>query len=320
MRYLCRALFSSSLLFLASSLCAYAQVSTNTSIVLRAKAEPADFRTNETFTVHRRVEEAQIRFVATDRIGKPVLGLGPQDVQVFDGQIAVSELKSFVLSRYQPLELGIIVDLSASIDGRQQGQALMTAHLLSGIFDGRRDEAFLVGFSNKVHLLQKPTTDIGMIRAALIANPGREGLTSLFDAVVQTCRSEFGAANPEGRQRILLLFSDGADTLSMHGPDDAVREALRSGATIYAITSTRDSAGFKNLQRLTEQTAGKIYLIPKRQQLGALTSAMIESVRGEYTITFRPATSAAGFHSVRIQPVDPGVSLRANSGYFLGPD
>ncbi len=290
-------------------------------IVLRANADTTDFGLSDGFTMRRKVQEAQIRFVATDSTGKPVLGLHPEDVRVFDDKVRVPELKSFVLSQYQPLEVGVLVDLSESIGPQQQGETLLAADLLGEIFDSRRDQAFVVGFANNVHLLQAETTDINLIKSALLNNPGRQGLTSLFDALVQTCRTEFAHERSPERQRILLLFSDGDDTLSFHTLEDAVREALRTEATIYAVT-TADSGsdGFRNLLVLTEQTGGRIYSIPKKQDMNSLSVAMSQSVRGEYTISFRPTTMTAGFHPVRIElPTHQDVILRANSGYYMGP-
>ena len=302
---------------------AKAQTPANVSpIVLRANADAADFRLNEGFTLRRQVQEAQIRFVATDATGKPVLGLHLEDVEVFDDQVRVPEVKSFALSRYQPLELGVLVDLSESIGSQQQTEALMAADLLGDIFDSQRDEAFAVGFSSKARLLQPETTDIKLIRDALLHNPGHQGLTALFDALVDTCRTEFARADGDGRQRILLLFSDGEDTLSMHGLDDAVGEALRAGVTVYAVTTAyRESDGFRILRRLAEQTGGKVYVIPKKKDLDTLRVAMSESVRGEYTITFRPATMTAGFHPVRVEvPGHHDLDLRAISGYYMGTE
>jgi VWFA-related protein len=270
--------------------------------------------------VHRQVQEAQVRFMATDSTGKPVLDLRPEDIRVFDNQVRVPELKSFALSQYQPLELAVLLDLSDSISSQQRKEALIAADLMEGILDARRDEAFVIGFSNKVRILQSETTDIDLIRRAILRNPTQQGLTSLFDAIVQTCRTEFAREDSQGRQRILLLFSDGADTLSIHGADDAVSEAMRARATIYAITTDdAGSDGFRNLKRLAEQTGGRVYVAPKKQGFETLKMAMSQSVRGEYTISFRPASTSAGFHPVRIEvPVLRDVTLRASTGYYMG--
>ncbi|MDT8067478.1 MAG: VWA domain-containing protein [Terriglobia bacterium] len=288
-------------------------------IFVLARGGSAKVPLKEGFTVRRDVEEAQIRFFATDRSGKPIVGLRPEDIQVFDDRVRVPELKSFTMSQYRPLEIGVLVDLSESIGPQQQGEALMAADLLGEIFDSHRDEAFVVGFSNNVRLLQSQTKDVSLVRDALLHNPGHQGLTSLFDALVQTCRTEFRDSASEGRQRILLLFSDGDDTLSFHDLDDALQEALRSEVTIYAVTSSeRGSDGFRILRQLTQQTGGKVYVIQKKQDMGTLKVALNDSVRGEYTVSFHPATEASGFHPVRIELRErPDAILRGGSGYYM---
>jgi VWFA-related protein len=302
-----------------STLPANAQVPGTPALALRASNKKPNSPVREEFTVHYQVEEAEVRFVVTDRSGKPVLGLHPEDVHVFDDNVPVPELNSFALS-HKPLEVGVLVDLSDSISSEQKGETLIAVDLLDEIFDVHRDEAFLVGFSNKARVLQPETTDISLIREALLHNLGRQGLTSLFDAVVQTCRTEFSGNDSNGRQKILLLFSDGADTLSIHGPDEAVSEALRAGVTIYAITtSNADTEGFRNLKRLSEQTGGRVYFVPKKRNLDALKVAMNETVRAEYTVSFRPATDTSGFHPVRIElPTRHNITVRASTGYYIG--
>ncbi|HEU5401997.1 MAG TPA: VWA domain-containing protein [Terriglobales bacterium] len=318
----CAVISACALLAIAWEFPVHAQVSPAvvSPIVLRASADSPKLPLDGDFTVRHQVQEAQVRFIATDRSGRPVLGLHPGDVQVYDDQVRVPELKSFTLSQYAPLEVGVLVDLSDSISSLQHGETMIAADLLAEIFDTRRDKAFVVGFSNKVRLLQPETTDINSIRETLVHNPGRQGLTSLFDAIVQSCRSEFAARDSNDRQRIMLLFSDGSDTLSIHGPDEALREATRAGVTIYAITTEdADADGLRNLKRLAEQTGGSVYVIPKKKGLETLKVAMSQTVRGEYTISFRPATGTVGFHPVRIElPTRSDITLRASTGYYMG--
>jgi VWFA-related protein len=272
------------------------------------------------FTLRRRVEEVAVHFVATDAMGTPLTGLTASDVHVFDDREEVRELKSFSKSGHQPLLVGLVVDLSDSIRPEQQLQMLTVTDMLSDIVDPVRDRAFLVGFSNHVQLLQGATADLGRVRKLIQENKGKHGLTSLYDAVVATCRDEFKDVPAE--QHVMLLFSDGMDTLSMHGLDDAVEAAIRSSVTVYAFTDESTSReGVLVLQALTERTGGKTYVHRKRHDFATAVAGLEESMRDEYALTFRPATDRGGFHSIRVElHSDKPVALRTSAGYFFDPN
>lgn len=268
-------------------------------------------------TVRRFVREAEVRFLVTDSKGIPLIGLRPRDLRVFDNGVPVNNFTSFRRDQSAPTRIGILVDLSESILVPEQNQALMSVAALADILNAG-DDAFVVGFSSKVRLLQPPTSDITAIQKSLVANPGRAGLTSLFDAIVDTCSSQY--VSDENQRRILVLFSDGADNLSIHSAIDAVDEARRSGVAIYAVTSGKYSDGLKLLRYITRSTGGKIFLMPMQTKLQALMTALSGQSRGEYTLTFQPPTVLSGFHSIRIQiPGHTDTIVNSRGGYYLNP-
>jgi VWFA-related protein len=285
-----------------------------------SNAETGESESAGSFTFRRRVEEVVVHFVATDSRGTPLTGLAASDVHVYDDREEVRELKSFSRRGHQPLLVGLVVDLSDSIRPEQQLQMLTVTDMLSDVIDNTRDKAFLVGFSNHVQLLQGATADLGLVRKSLQQSRGKHGLTSLFDAVVATCRDEFNGDTPE--QRVMLLFSDGVDTLSMHGLDDALEAALRSGVTLYAVTgesTTRE--GVAVLRTLAEKTGGRAYVIRKKHDFATVVTGLAESMRDEYALTFRPATNRRGFHPVRVElQTNKPVALHTSAGYFLDPN
>jgi Ca-activated chloride channel homolog len=274
---------------------------------------------NEPFTVRSRVEEVSVRFVATDAKGAVVTGIDPGDIRVFDDQEPIGELRSFELVGRQPLRIGLVVDLSDSIRSEQLTQMIKAVDLLASVFDAKRDKAFLVGFSNQARLIQGATGDIASIQQSLRQNPGKQGLTSLYDALLQTCENEFPVEGASHEQRIMLLFSDGQDTLSMHGMDDAWKAALRAKVTIYALTAaSTQSDGYSTLRTLTGKTGGRVFSLQKKHDLDQAVAGMTRAVEDEYAITFRPATGRVGFHAVRLElPDHKELKVQVTSGYFL---
>ncbi len=273
----------------------------------------------EGFTLRHRVEEVSVYFTAFNSNGQPVDGLAASDLQLFDDRKAVSQFKSFSKAEHQPMLIGVVVDLSDSIPSEERSEILSVLEALPSVVDPATDKAFLVGFSNHVQLMQPPTTDVTRIRDSLQGHTTWVGLTSLYDAVVTTCRDDYG----EGiRQRIMLLFSDGADNLSMHGLDDAVEAALRAGVAIYAI-STADAGmeGKSTLQALAQRTGGRAYFLRKKHDVRTAIAGLTHAMQDQYVATFRPATDRVGFHAIRIESkFGKAISFVGFRGYYLDPD
>jgi len=273
----------------------------------------------EIFTLRHRVEEVSVRFAAFDAKGQPVEGLSGADLQLFDDRKAVPNFKSFSKAQQQPMLIGVVVDLSDSIPREQQSEILDILEALPSVVDPMTDKAFLVGFSNQVRLMQPPTADLALIRESLREHPRQVGLTSLYDAVVATCRDDYeGSAG----QRIMLLFSDGADNLSMHGIDDAVEAALHAGIAIYAISTANSSTeGKANLQILAQRTGGRAYFIRKKHEVRTAIAELTLAMQDQYVATFRPATDRAGFHNIRLESKSgKTISFVGYRGYYLDPD
>jgi VWFA-related protein len=274
---------------------------------------------SDIFTMRHRVEEVSVRFAAFDAKGQPVEGLSAADLQLFDDRKAVPNFKSFSKAQQQPMLLGVVVDLSDSIPREQQSEILDILEALPRVLDPATDKAFLVGFSNQVRLMQPPTADLALIRETLRERPRQVGLTSLYDAVVATCRDDYeGGAG----QRIMLLFSDGADNLSMHGIDDAVEAALHAGIAIFAIsTATTGTEGKTNLQTLAQRTGGRAYFIRKKHEVRTAIAELTHAMLDQYVATFRPATERAGFHNIRLEPKSgKTISFVGYRGYYLDPE
>lgn len=273
----------------------------------------------ESFVFRHRVEEVSVHFVAIDSKGQPIDGLAASDLQLFDDREAVQQFKSFAKAEHQPMLIGLVVDQSDSIPREQQLEILNMVDALPSVVDPATDKAFLVGFSNHVQLMQPPTPDLALIRDLLREHAGKVGLTSLYDAVVTTCRDDYEGSTG---QRIMLLFSDGADNLSMHGIDDAVEAALSTGVAIYAISNAdAGMEGKATLQTLAQRTGGWAYFLRKKHDVRTAIAGLTHAMRDQYVVTFRPATNRAGFHTIRLESKSAKtISFVGSRGYYLDPD
>ena len=69
-------------------------------------------------TIKKRVDEVNVLFIATDRHGKFVRNLNQTDFSIFDDHKPVQSILNFRRETDLPIELGLLMDVSGSVQGR----------------------------------------------------------------------------------------------------------------------------------------------------------------------------------------------------------
>ncbi len=271
------------------------------------------------FTFRAEVSEVQVRFQAVDSKGFPAGTLTPKDIEVVTDGVFPAQIKSFGHLQ-DPILLGILIDLSESVRPEMQLQEITFANAVNDVFRPRWDRAFAAAFSNKLSVLQPSTADFSQVQRAIERTPRVQNLTSLYDAIVGTCRDQFGAAH-SGDRRVLFLFSDGVDNLSIHSLSDAVESARKSGVVINAIAPANGpTEGLQVLRILTTGTGGSLELLRDKQSAKTSVAGLRALVGGEYVLSFHPPNQRPGAHSLELKAMtESPVVLRGPSGYFVAP-
>ena len=86
-----------------------------------ATAPPAttsDAADEPILTIKKRVDEVNVLFIATDRHGKFVRNLSQNDFSIFDDHKPVQSILNFRRETDLPIELGLLMDVSGSVQGR----------------------------------------------------------------------------------------------------------------------------------------------------------------------------------------------------------
>ena len=166
--------------------------------------------------------------VVNDR-GQFVSGLKQNDFRVIEDKI---DQKISVFSQEDvPVSMGLVIDNSGSMrDKRPQVNA---AALTLVKASNPQDEAFVVNFNDDFYLdtIHDFTSDLNEMKDALDRIDAR-GSTALYDAVIGSLdHLKKGAKD----KRVLLVVTDGVDNASRRTLANAVQEAQRSDALIYAV-------------------------------------------------------------------------------------
>jgi len=256
-----------------------------------------------------KVEVVRVDALVTDG-GRPVLGLGPADFEVLDN--GVSQAVEFVSYDQIPLNVVLAFDMSDSVAGeRLEHLRSAGAAVLAGL--KRNDQSALVTFNNQVMLGAALTSDTEPLREAIDHVVG-EGDTSLVDGVfagITVGESDAGRA-------LLIVFSDGLDTLSWLSPAAVLDTAKRSDVVAYAVSVGKVKAEF--LRDLTSFSGGRLFELEKTANLSATFVSILEEFRQRYLVSYTPrGVSREGWHRLEVRLKGKRATIKARPGYLAGP-
>jgi VWFA-related protein len=272
------------------------------------------------YTYRTSANEVRLYFSATDQNNHGVATLQASDFAVVDKEVIVRNFQSFTRSNWTKLEIAILVDASESVTPhfRQElGDVLNLVSQTAGIPD---ENLSMFSF----HGMEPALLCAGNCRSTGTAErlpAGRVGgLTPLFDSIVFASQflSKQGDAHA---QKVLIVFSDGADTISQSSLRDAVEASLRAEVQVDCIDLNRSfasSPGTAILREVAGATGGRYF--PPPNGVAAAINVILEGFEASYTVSYRLPNRAYGFHAVKILPTrNLNLRFRSRSGYYY-PD
>jgi Ca-activated chloride channel family protein len=296
-----------------------------------AAAEPA--ADNATFKAG--IDLVALSVTVTNRAEKHVLGLRADDFVVLED--GVRQSVSFFSSATVPLDLAILLDASASMQGKMTLARDAALALARSVRPG--DRASVVEFRDAVRVRQPLTRDLSAVEAALgeIA-PG--GSTSIYDALYIALKQLAGTErDPQAvRRQAIVLLSDGADTASLIGPDDVLDLARREGVAVYAISLrvpaeiSREKLanggrlffdeGDYGLKRIAQDTGGRAFFPQAPDELRPIFGAVAEELGHQYAIGYVPTNERRDgtWRRVAVQVLSGDARPRTRTGYFASAD
>ena len=269
-----------------------------------------------------------------DAHGAPVGGFDRADFRIFeDGK--PQSIAIFEREASSPLSIVLAIDASETVLTSERLEREAAKHFVKAILR-TQDEMALMDFSDQVREIVPFTSQPRQIEQGLgLIRHGSE--TALYDAIylasdrlaqtgAQTGTQTGGEA---GRRRVLVLISDGGDTVKRSGYVQAVEEAQRAGAMIFAIIivpvaadAGRNTGGEHALIQMSEDTGGKYYYVTDPADLEPAFRHVSDDLRTQYLLGYyAPRNSTSnGFRRIQVRLTDQTAagkfSLRYRSGYY----
>jgi Ca-activated chloride channel family protein len=285
-----------------------------TSLLLRAQQPPP-------IKVDVRLVDVFVN--VTDTNGAPVGGLSKEDfVLAQDGK--PQKISYFERQSEMPLSLVLAIDTSGSVQkdlSLEKNAAHNFVHSLLrpvdrlDIMDVNSDVREVVGFTNNLRHI-----DAG------IENLSTGPATALYNAIWLASQR----LAPHSGRKVLVLISDGGNTVEGVNYAQALEEAVRGEVMVYSIIDLpviadagRNTGGEHALITLSQETGGKYYYA-ESNSLDKVFRQLSEDLRTQYLIGYYPAqpSGPADYHRIAVtlnNPSQPPYTLRYRTGYYSAP-
>jgi Ca-activated chloride channel family protein len=273
-------------------------------------------------TIKVDVKLVNVFVTVTDEHGAPVAGLIKDNFQLKEND---KEQKIAVFDKESALPLSIVLDVDTSESTRRDlplelSSARRFAHAILRPVDGLS----IFSISETVDEAVPFTSDLKRIDHG-IDHIHLGSATALYDALY------LGAQALERRQgrKVLVVITDGGDTVSKVDYQGALREAQEAEAIVYSIivvpieaSAGRELGGEHALIQLSSDTGGRYFYATSVPQLDDAFRQISDELRTQYLLAYYPADrlSNSDFRRIEVRVhgtlANAPLSARHRTGYY----
>lgn len=253
-----------------------------------------------------------------DRTGRLVPDLQRDEFEILDNGVPTPV--TLFANEIQKITVVVMLDTSGSMtfqmDQLKEGAEQFALRLLPD------DKARIGSFSDKIIITPAEFTGNrdDLIRALhndiQFGNP-----TALWDAIDRSMDAMVGL---EGR-RVVLVFTDGADTASRKGSKEVQNRALNDEFMIYGIGLSGVQPGGivqkpdAGLRRIAEETGGGYFELKGTTDLNSAFTRVANELHSQYVLGFSPEKLDGKLHKIEVRVKQPGLTTRTRKSYIANP-
>ena len=254
----------------------------------------------------------------TDGEGRLVPDLEREDFEVYDN----GKVQSLTVFENKSMPIGVIVMLDTSgsmtliLDRVKAAAEQFLIRMLP------EDVGRVGAFNDKIEFLPEDefTGDrdrlISLLKDLDFGYP-----TRLWDAVDESLRRLEGVP----QRKVVLVFTDGADTSSRRDVDDVMQQARVKDVMVYSIGLGTEifvggrrvrSSPDKGLKKLSEETGGGYFHLKSSDELGPTFTRVAQELHSQYVLGFSPAVLDGKLHKLDVKVRRQGMNTRARKSYL----
>jgi len=271
-------------------------------------------------TIKVDVKLVNVFVTVTDSRGAPVANLQKENFVLKENG---KEQKIAIFDKESALPLSIVLAVDTSLSTRKDlplelSSAKKFAHTILRPQDGLSVYKFsetvsqMVGFTNELKKIDEG-----------IEHPRNGAATALYDAVYL---GSHALTRRQGR-KVMVVITDGGDTMSQVDYKEALRAAQEAEAIIYSIIivpveadAGRDTGGEHALIQISSDTGGKYYYATSSVQLDDAFSKISDELRTQYLLAYYPSERYVNsdFRQLKIDLTNPPAGGPFQSHYRAG--
>lgn len=248
-------------------------------------------------------EEVSLNVRVMDANNRTVKNLNQSDFKVYEDGVLqpISSLNTTEI----PMINALVIDNSRSL--RSQLANIIEAGKTIVGTNRPKDETAVIRFvsSDKIEVVQNFTPDKNLLNNGLNNLFVEGGQTAIIDAVYMTTKKigqyQNSTNKDDTRLRALILVSDGDDRGSSHNEEELFKLLREYQVQIYAIgfvddlsnapaadTVNRREKAKKFLNRLTQETGGKVYFPSSVNELPQIAADISGELHTQYLVSYIP--------------------------------
>ncbi len=258
----------------------------------------------------------------TDSFNRLVMDLDRGNFEIYEDK--VKQEISFFSAADEPVNLGIVFDVSGSMKGKlDRARDALKAFIQTSHSD---DDFFLVGFNQRANLLAEFTSGDALLNKLTLVDPG--GQTALYDATYLGIEKV-----KQGRhsRNAILLISDGQDNSSRYTYGELHKRLKEAGVQIYCIGivdmggaagGALDMQGQAILEEIAQSTGGKAFFPKSGAELEEITTRIALELRHQYSIGYSPTNVKRDgqWHKIKVSVKPPkgwsNLRVQHKEGYY----
>ncbi|HWO01987.1 MAG TPA: VWA domain-containing protein [Blastocatellia bacterium] len=273
-----------------------------------------------------RAELVTVITSVTDPAGNQVNDLTQKDFTLYEDNVP-QDIAGLYREGQLPLRLIFLFDTSSSIRHRFDFEQRAAAQFFRKVLQPG-DKAAIMSVASDPRLEMGFTENVDQLVGTL-AQLKPQGATALYDALISAARY----LRPAEGRHVMVLLSDGTDTVSSSTLAHALTEIQKSDAVIYGVHSTgvapsanvQDLAGEFVLKAICEDTGGRAFFPPiyeeqKREarDLDEIYKRLAADVRAQFVLTYysKNEPKQGAFRTIRVEVKRPGLQVRSRRGYY----
>ena len=227
------------------------------------------------------------------------------------------------LSRSEtPVSIALLFDNSSSQVSTRDFERQAGIRFLKSVIRSV-DRAAVFSISTEPELSQTLTNDVPRLVRVIENFPRPEAAaTALFDTV--TAAADY--LKPQRTRKVIVIISDGTDTVSDLDFDTTMTHLLADDCQVYAVrTGNSDSpnlhdlAGARRLEEFAAQTGGAVYVPRTHDELSAAFRQIATDLSQQYVLSYYPSGEVRDgrFRTFTLNvKTRPGLRVRTRKGYY----